>query len=260
VRLEEKFRDDVESISNLTLASINGAWVRLADVADVSIEEGPIQIRRDNVQRRVVIQANVEGRDMGGLVAELSNRIENEIELPSGYAVEFGGQYENQKRAQARLMIVVPISMALIFLLLYFAFGSMKQASLIMLNVPMALVGGIVGLFISGQYLSVPGSIGFITLFGIAILNGVVLVNSFNEGLEAGKTLADTVLEGTVSRLRPVLMTAITSMLGLIPLLLATGVGSEIQKPLAIVVVGGIITSTLLTLVLLPAVYNKFMR
>lgn len=258
VRLEEKFRGDVESISNITLTSLNGAWVRLGDVADVSIEDGPTQIRRDNVQRRVVIQSNVEGRDMGGLVAELSSRIENEIELPTGYAVEYGGQYENQKRAQARLMIVVPISMALIFLLLFFAFGSIKQASLIMLNVPMALVGGIVGLFVSGQYLSVPGSIGFITLFGIAILNGVVLVNSFNEGLEAGKTIKETVLDGTVSRLRPVLMTAITTMLGLIPLLLATGVGSEIQRPLATVVVGGIITSTLLTLVLLPSVYNKF--
>ncbi|MDG1858791.1 MAG: CusA/CzcA family heavy metal efflux RND transporter [Emcibacteraceae bacterium] len=260
VRLEEKFRTDVESISNLTLTSLNGAWVRLADIADVSIEDGPTQIRRDNVQRRVVIQSNVEGRDMGSLVAELLSRIENEIDLPSGYTVEFGGQYENQKRAQARLLIVVPISMALIFILLFFAFRSIKQASLIMLNVPMALVGGIIGLFISGQYLSVPGSIGFITLFGIAILNGVVLVNSFNDGLSAGKTIGETVLEGTVSRLRPVLMTAITSMLGLIPLLMATGVGSEIQKPLATVVVGGIITSTLLTLVLLPAVYNKFMN
>jgi len=260
VRLDGEFRKDVETISNLTLISINGAWVRLGDIADVSIQDGPTQIRRDNVQRRVVIQSNVEGRDMGGLVAELRGRIEAEIDLPAGYAVEFGGQYENQQRAQARLMIVVPISMALILLLLYFAFGSMKQASLIMLNVPMALVGGIVGLFVSGQYLSVPGSIGFITLFGIAILNGVVLVNSYNERLSRGESIFDSVLEGTVSRLRPVLMTAITSMLGLIPLLVATGVGSEIQRPLATVVVGGIITSTLLTLVLLPAVYNRFMQ
>ncbi|MBL4603795.1 MAG: efflux RND transporter permease subunit [Emcibacteraceae bacterium] len=260
VRLDKEFRKDVETISNLTLISINGAWVRLGDIADVSIQDGPTQIRRDNVQRRVVIQSNVEGRDMGSLVAELSSRIEAEIDLPAGYAVEFGGQYENQQRAQAKLMIVVPISMALILLLLYFAFGSMKQASLIMLNVPMALVGGIVGLFISGQYLSVPGSIGFITLFGIAILNGVVLVNSYNERLSRGESIFDSVLEGTVSRLRPVLMTAITSMLGLIPLLIATGVGSEIQRPLATVVVGGIITSTLLTLILLPAVYNRFMQ
>lgn len=260
VRLDGEFRKDVETISNLTLISINGAWVRLGDIADVSIQDGPTQIRRDNVQRRVVIQSNVEGRDMGSLVAELNSKIEAEIDLPAGYAVEFGGQYENQQRAQARLMIVVPISMALIFLLLYFAFGSMKQASLIMLNVPMALVGGIVGLFVSGQYLSVPGSIGFITLFGIAILNGVVLVNSYNERLSRGESIFDSVLEGTVSRLRPVLMTAITSMLGLIPLLVATGVGSEIQRPLATVVVGGIITSTLLTLILLPAVYNRFMQ
>ena len=259
VRLDEDFRNDVEKIANLTLVSLNGAWVRLGDVADVTIENGPTQIRRDNVQRRVVIQSNVEGRDMGGLVSELEDRINSEVDLPAGYAVEFGGQYENQQRAQARLMIVVPISMALIFLLLYFAFGSAKQASLIMLNVPMALVGGIVGLYISGQYLSVPGSIGFITLFGIAILNGVVLVNSFNDRLSKGETMLSSVLEGTVSRLRPVLMTAITSMLGLIPLLISSGIGSEIQKPLATVVVGGIVTSTLLTLVLLPAVYNKFM-
>lgn len=260
VRLDEKFRNDAQTIADLTLISFNGAWVRLGDIADVNIENGPTQIRRDNVQRRVVIQSNVEGRDMGGLVSELESRINSEIELPAGYAVEFGGQYENQQRAQARLMFVVPISMALIFLLLYFAFGSAKQASLVMLNVPMALVGGIIGLYISGQYLSVPGSIGFITLFGIAILNGVVLVNSFNDRLSRGNTMYESVLEGTVSRLRPVLMTAITSMLGLIPLLLASGVGSEIQKPLATVVVGGIVTSTLLTLVLLPAVYNKFMK
>lgn len=259
VRLDENFRNDVEKIANLTLVSLNGAWVRLADIADVTIENGPTQIRRDNVQRRVVIQSNVQGRDMGGLVSELESRIESEIELPAGYAVEFGGQYENQKRAQERLMIVVPISMLLIFLLLYFAFGSAKQASLVMLNVPMALVGGVVGLYISDQYLSVPGSIGFITLFGIAILNGVVLVNSFNDRLSNGETMFNSVLEGTVSRLRPVLMTAITSMLGLLPLLISSGIGSEIQKPLATVVVGGIVTSTLLTLVLLPAVYSKFM-
>ena len=260
VRFDKEYRKDLESISNLTMISANKAWVRLGDVADVTLQDGPTQIRRDNVQRRVVIQANVEDRDMGGLVAELYDRIAKEIDMPSGYAVEIGGQYENQKRAQAKLMIVVPVSMALIFLLLYFAFGSIKQASLIMLNVPMALIGGIVALFISGQYLSVPGSIGFITLFGIAILNGVVLVNAFNERLAQGETLANTVVEATVSRLRPVLMTAITSMLGLIPLLLATGVGSEVQKPLATVVVGGIITCTLLTLILLPVVFKSFMK
>lgn len=260
VRFNERFRNNKEAIENLTLKSLNGAWVRLGDIASVDIQSGPTQIRRDNVQRRVVIQSNVEGRDMGGLVEELKSSIDEKVELPPGYAVEFGGQYENQKRAQARLLIVVPISMVLIFLLLYFAFGSAKQASLVMLNVPMALVGGIIGLFVTEQYLSVPGSIGFITLFGIAILNGVVLVNAFNERIAKGESLQNSVLEGTISRLRPVLMTAITSMLGLIPLLISSGVGSEIQKPLATVVVGGIITSTLLTLVLLPAVYNKYMQ
>ncbi|WP_417624434.1 efflux RND transporter permease subunit [Paremcibacter congregatus] len=259
VRLQKPFRQDREAIANLTLISLNGAWVRLKDVAEVRLETGPTQIRRDNVQRRVVVQANVAGRDMGGLVDELTAAIRSKVDLPPGYAVEIGGQYENQQRAQARLMIVVPLSMGLIFLLLYFAFGSMKLAGLIMINVPLALIGGVVALFVSGQYLSVPGAIGFITLFGIAILNGVVLVNAFIGRLAQGHSLAEAIREGTVSRLRPVLMTALTSLLGLIPLLLATGVGAEIQRPLATVVVGGIITCTVLTLFILPVVCQHFM-
>jgi len=260
VRLEEKYRNNVEAIRNLILQAPSGAWVKLGDIAQVKIETGPPQIRRDDVQRRVVIQSNVEGRDMGSLVAELQQRIDNEIVMPPGYTVVFGGQFENQQRAQARLMIVVPISLGLIFLLLYFAFNSVGQALLIMLNVPLALIGGIAGLFISGLYLSVPGSIGFITLLGVAVLNGVVMVSSINQRVEGGLAVKDSVFEGALSRLRPVLMTAITSALGLIPLLLSNGIGSEIQKPLATVVVGGLFSSTLLTLFVIPVLYEQFSK
>ena len=260
VRLGEEYRNNVEAIRNLILQAPGGAWVKLGDVADVQIETGPPQIRRDDVQRRVVIQSNVEGRDMGGLVAELQQRINDEIGMPPGYTVVFGGQFENQQRAQARLMIVVPISLGLIFLLLYFAFNSVGQALLIMLNVPLALIGGIAGLFVSGLYLSVPGSIGFITLLGVAVLNGVVMVSSINQRVEGGQSIKESVFEGALSRLRPVLMTAITSALGLIPLLLSSGIGSEIQKPLATVVVGGLVSATLLTLFVVPVLYETFSK
>ncbi len=260
VRLDENYRNSTEAIRNLILQTQDGAWVKLGDVAEVKIETGPPQIRRDDVQRRVVIQSNVEGRDMGGLVAELEQRINNEIDMPPGYTVVFGGQFKNQQRAQARLMIVVPLSLGLIFLMLYFAFNSVGQALLIMLNVPLALIGGIAALFFSGQYLSVPGSIGFITLLGVAVLNGVVMVSSINQRVEGGQSIEDSVFEGALSRLRPVLMTAITSALGLIPLLISSGIGSEIQKPLATVVVGGLVTSTLLTLFVIPVLYEWFSR
>jgi len=260
VRLAEQHRNSVEAIQALILQSPSGAWVRLGDVASVAIESGPPQIRRDDVQRRVVIQANVSGRDMGGLVEELRQRIDSEIDLPSGYSVVFGGQFENQQRAQARLMIVVPLSLGLIFLMLYFAFNSVGQALLIMLNVPLALIGGVLALYLSGQYLSVPGSIGFITLLGVAVLNGVVMVSSINQRVDGGATFDIAVFEGALSRLRPVMMTAITSALGLIPLLMAAGVGSEVQRPLATVVVGGLASSTFLTLFVIPALYSTFSK
>ena len=260
VRLAEQYRNSIEAIQALILQSPSGAWVRLGDVASVSIESGPPQIRRDDVQRRVVIQSNVEGRDMGGLVAELRQRIDSEIDLPTGYSVVFGGQFENQERAQARLMIVVPLSLGLIFLMLYFAFNSVGQALLIMVNVPLALIGGVLALYLSGQYLSVPGSIGFITLLGVAVLNGVVMVSSINQRIEGGTGFDIAVFEGALSRLRPVMMTAITSALGLIPLLMATGVGSEVQRPLATVVVGGLVSSTFLTLFVIPALYGAFSK
>ncbi len=258
VRLAPEHRNRGAAIRGLILQAANGAWVRLGDVAEVRIESGPPQIRRDDVQRRVVIEANVEGRDMGSLVTELRERINQDIDLSPGYSVVFGGQFENQQRAQQRLMIVVPVSLGLIFLLLYFAFHSVGQALLIMLNVPLALIGGIVALYVSGQYLSVPGSIGFIALFGVAVLNGVVMVNAINQSVAGGRPLEQAVFDGALSRLRPVLMTATIAALGLIPMLLATGVGSEVQRPLATVVVGGLASSTFLTLFVIPVLYGVF--
>ncbi len=260
VRLDASDRSSISAIRNLTLQAPGGAWVKLGDVATVQIESGPPQIRRDDVQRRVVIQANVEGRDMGGLVSEIRQKIDQQIDLPAGYSVVFGGQFENQQRAQARLMIVVPLSLGLIFLLLYFAFNSVGQAMLIMLNVPLALIGGIAALYLSGQYLSVPGSIGFIALFGVAVLNGVVMVSAINQRVLGGLPVQEAVFAGAYSRLRPVLMTASIAALGLIPMLLSSGVGSEVQRPLATVVIGGLVSSTLLTLFVLPSLYDTFSR
>lgn len=258
VRIGAEFRNSPEAIADLRLSSPTGALVRVADVATVNIESGPPQVRRDDVQRRVVIQANVQGRDMGSVVADIRTAINEQVDLPAGYGISIGGQFENQQRAQQRLSIVVPISLALIALLLYFAFGSIGQALLILVNVPLAVIGGVVALYVSGQYLSVPSSVGFITLFGVAVLNGVVMVESINNRVKSGDSLDTAAFNGALSRLRPVLMTALTSALGLIPMLISTGIGAEIQKPLATVIVGGLFTATFLTLFVLPVLYAKF--
>ncbi|GAW95560.1 MULTISPECIES: efflux RND transporter permease subunit [Colwellia] len=266
VRLASAYRQDVAAISDLRLLAPSGAWLRLADIADIAIESGPPQVRRDDVQRRVVIQANVQGRDMGSVVADIRQAIAQQVELPGGYSVQIGGQFESQQRAQKRLMLVVPLSLALITLLLYFAFNSVGQALLILLNVPLATIGGIVALYLSGQYLSVPSSVGFITLFGVAVLNGVVMVESINaeiklllaKGRATDTQIKSAIFTGALARLRPVLMTALTSLLGLLPMLISTGVGAEIQKPLATVIVGGLVSATLLTLFVLPVLYQKF--
>ena len=261
LRLAKEFRQDQQAIADLRLQAPTGAWVRLGDVADISIESGPPQVRRDDVQRRVVIQANVQGRDMGNVVKDIRQAINDKVDLPTGYSVDIGGQFENQQRAQQRLAIVVPLSIAMIALLLYFAFGSVGQAALILVNLPLAMIGGIVALYITGQYLSVPSSIGFITLFGVAVLNGVVMVEAINLRIEMGtESIKKCVYDGAISRLRPVLMTAITSALGLIPMILSSGVGAEIQRPLATVIVGGLITATCLTLFVLPVLYGWFSK
>jgi cobalt-zinc-cadmium resistance protein CzcA len=260
VRLQEKNRNNRDVIADLRLQSPTGAWVRLGDIADISLASGPPQVRRDDVQRRVVIQANVQDRDMGSVVTDIRAAIAANVDLPAGYSVVIGGQFENQQRAQARLAIVLPVSLGLIALLLYFAFGSTGQALLILVTVPLAIIGGVFSLYFSGQYLSVPSSVGFITLFGVAVLNGVVMVESINQRIKAGLVLSKAVFEGAISRLRPVLMTAITSALGLIPMLMSNGVGAEIQRPLASVIVGGLVTATLLTLFVLPVLFSWFSK
>ena len=264
VRIDSQYRDDIAALAELRLRSAQGAWVRLQDVATIAIESGPPQIRRDDVQRRVVIQANVDGRDMGSVVSDIRDSIDSSVQLPAGYTVQIGGQFENQQRAMQRLMLVVPVSLALIAVLLYLAFGELKLVMLIMVNVPLAAVGGIFSLYVSGHYLSVPSSVGFITLFGVAVLNGVVMVESINQrlGNQGGgantQNAIDAIKDGARSRLRPVLMTALTSALGLLPMLMSNGLGAEIQKPLAAVIVGGLVTCTLLTLVVLPVLYARF--
>jgi len=260
VRLDKSFRTNPSAIADLRLQSPTGSWVRLGDVAQISIESGAPQVRRDDVQRRVVIQSNVQGRDMGSVVNDIRQAIAEQVDLPAGYSVDIGGQFESQQRAQKRLMMVVPLSLALIALLLYFMFHSVGQTLLILINVPLAVIGGVFSLYLSGQYLSVPSSIGFITLFGVAVLNGVVMVESINQRVADGLAVKEAVFNGATSRLRPVLMTAITSALGLIPMLISTGVGAEIQKPLATVIVGGLLTATFLTLFVLPALYTFFSK
>jgi len=205
-----------------------------------------------------VVIANVGGRDLVGFVEEARALVARKVSLPTGYRITWGGQFENQQRAAARLTIVVPVALGLIFVLLFSTFRSVRQALLILSNVPFALVGGIVALWVTGEYLSVPASVGFIALLGIAVLNGVVLVSYFNQLRSEGMRLSEVVVQGAKRRLRPVLMTAAITAFGLVPLLFATGPGSEIQRPLAIVVIGGLITATALTLMLLPILYLRF--
>jgi cobalt-zinc-cadmium resistance protein CzcA len=258
LRMAAMYRSDQDSIANLWVSNREGLHVPLSQVADIRLVEGPPTVSREDAQRRIVIQCNVRGRDMGGFVADAQKAVVNRVRLPAGYFVTWGGQFENQQRAQKTLMIVVPVSLGLIFFLLYMSFNSVRNALLIILNVPFALVGGIFALAVSGQYLSVPSSVGFIALFGVAVLNGVVMVSYFNQLVRQGIPLDEAVAQGAMLRLRPVLMTATVASLGLIPLLLSSGIGSEVQRPLATVVVGGLASSTLLTLLVVPALYRWF--
>jgi cobalt-zinc-cadmium resistance protein CzcA len=248
-------RSTPQALGQLLIETPGGAKVPLALLADIQEVDGPVQINRESAKRQVVVQANVEGRDVVGFVADVRAAIEREVKLPDGYYVTYGGQFENEQRAAARLALVVPVSIVLIFLMLFSTFRSLRQAGLIILNIPFAMIGGVVSLYLSGLYLSVPASVGFITLFGVAVLNGVVMVSYFNQLRETGRTVLQAVQEGAERRLRPVLLTALIASLGLVPMLLATGPGSELQRPLAVVVIGGLFTSTLLTLVLLPTLY-----
>jgi cobalt-zinc-cadmium resistance protein CzcA len=256
VRLNDDTRDSVETLRRIPLKAPSGALVALSEVAKVSVAEGYSFVRREQLQRYAVIQMDVRGRDVDGFVKEASAAIDAKVQLPPGYWVEWGGAFENQQRALAKLSLIVPITIFFIFVLLYTAFNSIKYAALILANVPFATIGGLLALLLTGQYLSVPSAIGFIAVFGVAMLNGIVLVSFLNEQRGRGMSIREAVVQGTLLRLRPVLMTASVAILGLVPMLLSSGVGAETQRPLATVVVGGLLSSTLLTLILLPVLYE----
>ena len=255
-RLQDASKTSVEAIKRIPVRTSSGAIITLSDVADVSVAEGYSFVRREQLQRYAVIQMDVRGRDVDGFVQDANRIIEEKVHMPPGYWIEWGGAFENQQRALARLSVIVPLTIFFIFVLLYTAFNSVRFATLIIANVPFATAGGLIGLFVTGQYVSVPSAIGFIAVFGVAMLNGIVLVSFINELRAKGMGVRDAVQRGTELRLRPVLMTASVAILGLVPMLLSSGVGAETQRPLATVVVGGLITSTLLTLVLLPVIYD----
>ena len=258
VRGANELRLSQSRFEQLRLPMADGESIALSSVANLKVVDGPVKIDRENSSRMVVVRANVRGRDLVGFVADAQAAFATKIPLPAGYRVSWGGQFENQQRAAARLAVVVPVALVLIFLILFATLGSIRQAVLVLANIPFALVGGILALGITGEYLSVPASVGFIALMGIAVLNGLVMISTFNQLDQQGMPIQQVVLQGARSRLRPVLMTACITGFGLIPLLLATGPGSEVQRPLAIVVIGGLITATLLTLVLLPGLFSKF--
>jgi cobalt-zinc-cadmium resistance protein CzcA len=247
-----------ELFGQLRLPQAGGQPVALAQVAALSVSEGPVKIERENSQRMAVVRANVRGRDLVGFVREAQAAVASQVQFPAGYRVTWGGQFENQQRTAARLAVVVPLALGLIFLLLFATFGSVRQAVLVFANIPFAMIGGVFALLLTRQYLSVPASVGFIALMGIAVLNGLVMITYFNQLRAKGVPIEELVRSGARRRLRPVLMTAGITGFGLVPLLFATGPGSEIQRPLAIVVIGGLVSSTLLTLVLLPSLFRRY--
>ncbi|WER48088.1 CusA/CzcA family heavy metal efflux RND transporter [Cupriavidus sp. WKF15] len=258
VRLPEAFRGNVQAIRQLLVSTPNGVQVPLQSVAKIEVNDGPAQISREMAKRRVVVMINVKDRDLGGFVAELQQAAGARVRLPEGYYLEWGGQFQNMERAMGHLKIIVPVTIAAIFFLLFLLFNSLRFATLIITVLPFASIGGIIGLFVTGEYLSVPASVGFIALWGMAVLNGVVLVSYIRTLRDSGLSLHEAVVQGATQRFRPVMMTATIAMLGLVPFLFSTGPGSEVQRPLAVVVIGGLITSTLLTLVMVPTLYRWF--
>jgi cobalt-zinc-cadmium resistance protein CzcA len=258
VRAAPAIRESSQGLAAMPISVEAGGWLPLSGVAKLSRVDGVVSVARERSQRFAVVRTNVAGRDLVGYVDEARQRIADSVALPAGYTLQWGGQFENQQRAAARLAIVVPLAIGLIFLMLFSTFGSVRQALLVLTNIPFALVGGVFGLWLTGEYLSVPASVGFIALLGIAVLNGVVMLTYFNQLRDRGLDMRTVVSEGAMRRLRPVLMTASIAAFGLLPLLFASGPGSEIQRPLAIVVIGGLITATALTLILLPILYERF--
>ena len=260
VRMPESAVADPQTISNLPIPTRDGRVIPLSQIADVQVEVGPAQVSRENVQRRITVETNLRGRDLGSFMAEAQQKIGAKVSLPPGYHIEWGGQFEQLREATRRLAIVVPLTMGLIFLLLYTAFGSWRPAALIFLNVPLAITGGLFALELRGLPFSISAGVGFIALFGVAVLNGVVLVSYILQLRQEGKSVEQAVTEGAKTRLRPVLMTALVASLGFVPMALSTGIGAEVQRPLATVVIGGLVTSTLLTLLVLPTIYRWFDR
>jgi len=258
VRFAPEYRSTPKAIGDILIETPDGAKVPLAELASIEEIVGPRQITRQNNQRFITVQLNVSGRDIGSFVKEGQEAIKAGVKLPPGYLVVWGGQFRLQQEANKRLMVVIPITLLIVFLLLFSSFNSIKNTLLILLNIPLALVGGVVGLWLTGQNLSVPASVGFIALFGIALGNGMVLVTYLNQLLLDGVPVVEASIKGACLRVRPVLMTAMTTALGLIPLLFSSGVGSEVQRPLATVVIGGLATSTVLTLLVIPALYRWF--
>jgi len=260
VRFTEDHRSNVEAIGNIKIADSRGRMIPLSQLADIILEDGPAQISRENIHRKISVEANVRGRDLGSFIADVQQAVAARIQLPDGYYVEYGGQFENLQRASRRLAVVVPLALFLIFVLLYTTFNAVKPAVLIYFNIPVAATGGIVALFLRGMPFSISAGVGFIALFGVAVLNGVVMVSYFRELRERGLSVDDTVRQGAELRLRPVLMTALVAGLGFVPMALSTSAGAEVQRPLATVVIGGLLTSTALTLLVLPALYRWFER
>jgi heavy metal efflux system protein len=258
VRLDESQRNDIDSLRNLLLDAPDGSQIPLDQVAKISIQEGVLNISREGGRSTAAIGVFIKNRDMGSLVQEMQDVVDKKLKLPPGYTVTWGGEFENQQRAMARLLMIIPVSILLIFILLFEAFKTVKSAALVLLNVPFALVGGIVALYLTDIHLSVSAAIGFIALFGQAVLNGVVMVSHFNQLQEEGVDLYRSVFEGAQTRLRTVLMTSMLAMLGLLPMALSHGIGSEVQRPLAVVIIGGLVSATLLTLVVLPSLYLMF--
>jgi cobalt-zinc-cadmium resistance protein CzcA len=258
VRYQSEDRTSAEAIGRILVPAPGGMTVPLSDVATIEEIVGPRQITRENTQRFITVQCNVRGLDIGSFVERAQRAIDAQVQLPPGYFVRWGGQFELQQEANKRLMLVVPVTLVIVFLMLFSSFNSLRNALLILLNIPLALVGGIMALWLSGQNLSVPASVGLIALFGIALENGMVLVTYLNQLVRDGVSRFEASVRGACLRLRPVLMTAITTALGLLPLLFSQGTGSEVQRPLATVVIGGLVSSTIVTLLVIPALYKWF--
>jgi len=258
VRYPEQLRNSISEIRRIVLSGHDGGQIPLESLGKIELQEGTSQIKREMAKRRINVGINVKDRDLGGFVAELQQKVQQQVQLPSGYYYEWGGQFENMTRARRHLMIIIPITIGAIFFLLFLLFRSIRFAMLIISVLPFASIGGIAALYFSGEYLSVPASVGFIALWGIAVLNGVVLVSYIRNMRESGVEQRQAILEGAKLRFRPVMMTATVAALGLVPFLFATGPGSEVQRPLAIVVIGGLVSSTLLTLLVVPALYRFF--